>query len=146
MSGTTSSRILTRPKPNYGNPKDNPSKWDINWYTPGASSATGIPDWTHFNTATYDLGNSNRIVTNSRHWGESYIIDKAAKKMIWRFGNPSAYGAGVAPSFMKDGDQLLFGPHSAYVIPPGLPGAGNMLILDNGWNHPTGATGRGRWK
>ena len=82
-------------KPNYGNPKDNPSKWDINWYTPGADSATGIPDWTHFNTATYDLGNSNRIVTNSRHLGESYIIDKAAKKMIWRFGNPSAYGAGV---------------------------------------------------
>ena len=39
---------------------------------------------------------------------------------------------------MKDGDQLLFGPHNAYIIPPGLPGAGNMLILDNGWNRPAG--------
>ena len=70
--------------------------------------------------------------------GESYIIDKGAKKLIWRFGNPSVYGAGKAPSFMDDGDQLIWGPHHAHIIGPGLPGAGNMLILDNGWNRTQG--------
>jgi hypothetical protein len=39
---------------------------------------------------------------------------------------------------MNDGDQLLWGPHHAHIIGPGLPGAGNMLILDNGWNRSQG--------
>ena len=70
--------------------------------------------------------------------GESYIIDKTTKKLIWRFGNPSVYGAGKAPSFQNDGDQLIWGPHHAHIIEPGRPGAGNMLILDNGWNRVQG--------
>ena len=130
-------------KANYGNPKDNPGKWDINWIVPGAATvgsdtvASATQDWTHWNTANYHP-TENKIVTNSRHMGESYIIDKGTKKLIWRFGNPSVYGAGKAPSFMNDGDQLIWGPHHAHVIPPGLPGAGNMLILDNGWNRTQG--------
>ena len=72
--------------------------------------------------------------------GETYIIDKTTKKLIWRFGNPSVYGAGKAPSFQDDGDQLIWGPHHAHIIPPGRPGAGNMMILDNGWNRPCRAT------
>jgi hypothetical protein len=70
--------------------------------------------------------------------GESYIIDKTSKKIVWRFGNPSVYGAGKAPSFQDDGDQLIWGPHHAHIIDPGLPGAGHALILDNGWNRVQG--------
>ena len=131
-------------KPNYGQPKDHPDKWDINWIVPGMAVvgsntvASQTQDWTHWNTANYHPTDPNKIVTNSRHMGESYIIDKAAKKLIWRFGNPSVYGAGKAPSFMDDGDQLIWGPHHAHIIEPGLPGAGNMLILDNGWNRTPG--------
>jgi hypothetical protein len=131
-------------KANYGDPKANPDKWDINWIQPGSAVigsdtvASSMADWTHWNTANYHPTDSNKIVTNSRHMGESYIIDKAAKRLIWRWGNPSVYGAGKAPSFMNDGDQLLWGPHHAHIIPPGLPGAGNMLILDNGWNRAGG--------
>jgi Arylsulfotransferase (ASST) len=131
-------------KPNYGQPKDNPSKWDINWINPGMATvgsntvASTTQDWTHFNTANYHPTDPNKIVLNSRHMGESYIIDKAAKKLIYRFGNPSVYGAGKAPSFQNDGDQLMWGPHHAHIIPPGLPGAGHLLIIDNGWNRPEG--------
>lgn len=131
-------------KPNYGQPKDNPSKWDINWIVPGMATvgsntvASTTQDWTHWNTANYHPTDPNKIVFNSRHMGETYIVDKTAKKLIWRFGNPSVYGAGKAPSFMNDGDQLIWGPHHAHIIGPGLPGAGNMLILDNGWNRSQG--------
>jgi hypothetical protein len=126
-------------KPNYGNPKDNPDKIDINWINPGmAVVASQTQDWTHWNTLNYHPTDSNKIIANSRHFGESYIIDKAAKKFIYRFGNPSAYGAGVAPSFQSDGDQLIFGPHHAHIIGPGLDGAGHLMILDNGWNRPAG--------
>ena len=104
-------------KPNYGQPKDHPDKWDINWIVPGMAvvGSTTVnsqtQDWTHWNTANYHPTDPNKIVTNSRHMGESYIIDKAAKKLIWRFGNPNVYGAGKAPSFMNDGDQLIWVPH-----------------------------------
>ena len=131
-------------KPNYGNPKDHPDKWDINWVQPGMAVvgsntvASQTQDWTHWNTANYHPTDPNKIVCNSRHMGESYIIDKTTQKLVWRFGNPSVYGAGRAPSFMDDGDQLMWGPHHAHIIPPGLPGAGNMLILDNGWNRVQG--------
>jgi hypothetical protein len=131
-------------KPNYGNPVDHQDKWDINWINPGmpvpgsATVASTTQDWTHFNTINYHPTDNNKIVTNSRHMGESYIIDKAAKKLIYRFGNPSVYGGGKAPSFQNDGDQLMWGPHHAHIIPPGLPGAGHLLIIDNGWNRPEG--------
>ncbi len=129
-------------KPNYGDPKTNQDKFDLNWICDGAATETGIPDWTHWNTANYDMtAGSTRIIANSRHWGESYIIDRGTGgkgKLIWRFGNPSAYGMGVAPSYQNDGTQLDWGPHHAHIIDPGLPGAGNMLILDNGWNRPAG--------
>jgi hypothetical protein len=131
-------------KPNYGQPIDNPTKWDINWINPGMATvgsdtvASTTQDWTHWNTANYHPTDPNKIVFNSRHMGESYIVDKTTKKLIWRFGNPSVYGAGMAPSFMNDGDQLIWGPHHAQIIGPGLPGAGNMMILDNGWNRPEG--------
>jgi hypothetical protein len=128
-------------KPHYGQPKDNLDKFDINWICAGAATETGIPDWTHWNTANYNMNNANQIAANSRHWGESYIIDRGTGgkgKLIWRFGNPSAYGMGVAPYYQQDGTQLDWGPHHAHFIDPGLPGAGNMLILDNGWNRPAG--------
>ena len=46
--------------------------------------------------------------------------------MLYRWGNPQAYRAG---SFA---DQQLFWQHNPYWIPEGLPGAGNILIFNNG--------------
>lgn len=90
------------------------------------------PDWTHFNTVDYDAA-TDRILVDSREFGELYIIDHKTGDILYRWGNPSAYGAGDPPTLSTPGDQILFGPHDAHWIDEGLPGAGNILIFNNGW-------------
>ena len=46
--------------------------------------------------------------------------------LLYRWGNPRAYRAGTTAQ------QQLFWPHSAHWIPAGLPGAGNILVFNNG--------------
>ena len=46
--------------------------------------------------------------------------------LLYRWGNPRAHRAGTAA------DQRLFWPHNAHWIAPGLPGAGNILVFNNG--------------
>ena len=46
------------------------------------------------------------------------------------WGNPRAYRAGTPA------DQQLFWPHNPQWIPPGLAGAGNILIFNNGTEFP----------
>jgi len=93
------------------------------------------PDWTHFNTVDYDPA-TDRILVDSREFGELYIIDRKTGDIVYRWGNPSAYGAGAAPTLSTAGEQILFGPHDAKWIAKGLPGAGNILIFNNGWAQP----------
>ena len=95
----------------------------------------GNPDWLHFNTIDYDPA-TDRILVDSREFGELYIIDHKTGEIVYRWGNPSAYGAGDPPTFTTTGDQILFGPHDAHWIKEGLPGAGNILIFNNGWARP----------
>jgi hypothetical protein len=90
------------------------------------------PDWTHFNNVVYDE-KTDRILTDSREFGELYIIDHKTGDILYRWGNPSAYGAGEGPTISTPGDQILFGPHDAHWIEEGLPGAGHILIYNNGW-------------
>ena len=46
--------------------------------------------------------------------------------MLYRWGNPRAYGHGTTA------DQRLFWQHHTHWIAPGLPGAGNILVFNNG--------------
>ena len=93
------------------------------------------PDWTHFNTIDYNP-ETDQILVDSREFGELYIIDHKTGDIVYRWGNPYAYGAGDPPTFTTPGDQILFGPHDAHWIKEGLPGAGNILIFNNGWARP----------
>jgi hypothetical protein len=52
--------------------------------------------------------------------------------LLYRWGNPRAFGAGNV------GDQQLFFQHNAHWIPAGLPGAGHVLVFNNGPNRPDG--------
>ena len=90
------------------------------------------PDWTHFNDVDYDPA-TDRILTDSREFGEIYILDHKTGDILYRWGNPSAYGAGAPSTFTTPGEQILFGPHDSHWIKEGLPGAGNILIFNNGW-------------
>src|SRR5581483_6499231 len=53
--------------------------------------------------------------------------------LLYRWGNPRAYRAGTVK------DQKLFGQHNAHWITKGLPGAGHVLIFNNGARRTGGA-------
>ena len=52
--------------------------------------------------------------------------------LLYRWGNPAAYGAGTAA------DQRLFAQHDATWIPANCPGAGHILVFNNGRGRPDG--------
>jgi len=113
-----------------------PKQFDINFQLPEAATYMHEPDWTHFNTASYNA-KMDKVILNSRNFGETYIIDHKTGEMEYRWGNPCAYGYGECPSFLDDGDQQLFGSHDA-----SLEENGNLLIFDNGWHRPEGERSR----
>jgi hypothetical protein len=100
--------------------------FDVNYFVSSG------PDWTHYNAVDYNP-DADTILLCSRHTGEIYIIDHKTGDLLYRWGNPSAYGAGEGPTISTPGDQILFGPHDAQWIDDGYPGAGNILIFNNGW-------------
>ena len=82
------------------------------------------------------------------NWGELWIIDhstttaEAAEHaggasgkggdILYRWGNPEAYQTGTVT------DKQLFFQHNTLWIAPGLPGAGNILVFNNGQQRPEG--------
>ena len=90
------------------------------------------PDWTHWNSIRYNP-KTDQYLVNSRDWGEMYIIDRKTKKMVWRWGNPYAYGAGTKEQgYSRDGNQILFGSHDCNWLPNG-----NVSIFNNGTYQPS---------
>ena len=88
--------------------------------------------------------------------GELYVIDhdgtfvagdskasiaKAASSQgdfLYRFGDPARYGQGDPPRVLENwdsatsGHKQMGGSHDASWIPPGLPGAGHLMVFNNG--------------
>ena len=133
-------------KPNYGVVADHPERIDVNFALAGAlckheGAARDFHDWTHSNALDYNA-ELDQIMVTVRHFGEIWIIDHSTSTeeaagsaggaagrggdLLYRWGNPRAYGAGT-PAY-----QRLFWPHAAHWIPEGSPGAGNVLIFNNG--------------
>lgn len=114
-------------------------------------------DWQHCNSLDYNE-ELDQVVINSRVTSEFYVIDHntttaeaagAAGDFLYRFGNPSVYGAGDAIQLGDEGHQQMYGSHDIHWIAPyqwgqgpeqtfgpELPGAGNFLIFDNGCFSP----------
>ncbi|MCA8943592.1 MAG: aryl-sulfate sulfotransferase [Planctomycetes bacterium] len=130
-------------KDNYGDVAANPGKLDINF--PATVSNDG--EWNHCNAIDYDP-TTNLIVISSPFQNEFWIIDHSTTTeqaagstggfygqggdILYRWGNPQAYRAG-GPE-----DQKLFFHHSTKFIPPGRPGAGNILVFNNRAGTPEG--------
>ena len=128
---------------NYGVVAEHPELIDVNYF----QSTTGQADWIHANAIDYNA-EFDQIVLSARFFSELWVIDHSTTTaeaashsggnsgkggdLLYRWGNPQAYGAG-------DGaDQKLFLQHDTQWIDPGLPGAGNMLVLNNGNDRPGG--------
>lgn len=100
----------------------------------------GAADWNHVNAIDYHP-ERDEILLSVRQFHEVWVIDHATTTeeargekgdLLYRFGNPSAYGRGTAE------DQRFFGQHDAQWIPSGFPGAGRMLVFNNGDRRPDG--------
>ena len=119
---------------NYATSADDPALLDINY-------GLSISDWHHANSIDYNE-QFDQIMLSVRHFDEIWVIDHSTTTaqaashsggnsgkggdILYRWGNPQAYGAGDAS------DQMFFGQHDAQWIASGLPGAGNMLVFNNG--------------
>ena len=106
------------------------NKLDINFQLPKATGYMHVPDWTHFNTVDY-IPETDQILVNSRNFGEFFLINHKTGAIEYRWGNPCSHGAGKCPSFVDNGDQILFGPHHVTRL-----ANGNFQIFDNGWKAP----------
>ncbi|MBW1766513.1 MAG: aryl-sulfate sulfotransferase [Deltaproteobacteria bacterium] len=89
-------------------------------------------EWGHANAvAEMDSGD---IVFSAKHTDTVYIVDKKSGKVKWRWGSMTYIDKETGRLEFKRSraPDTLGGQHAAYEIPPGLPGAGNILIYDNG--------------
>ena len=98
---------------------------DLNRFSP----ATPPGDWLHVNSVApipenkwYDDGDERfrpgNILVNARNIDTMYIVDKQTKKVVWE--GTHNYKSGMSHS------------HEPEMIEKGLPGAGNIILFDNG--------------
>lgn len=122
-------------KANYGVVADHPELLDLNF------DATQGTDFTHANSVTYNA-ELDQIMLNFRSQSEFYIIDHSTTieeaaghtggrygrggDFLYRWGNPQAYRQGTGE------DRQLFFQHDSEWIPDGCPGAGHILVFNNG--------------
>lgn len=104
-------------------------------------------DWLHTNAIAYNA-ELDQIAVSTLGNNEIWIIDHSTTTdearghsggrygkggdLLYRWGNPFAYRAGA------ESDQTLFAQHNVHWIPEGLPGAGHLLIFNNGRGRPQG--------
>ncbi|VGO23401.1 aryl-sulfate sulfotransferase [Pontiella sulfatireligans] len=114
-------------KNNYGDVAANPCKID-----PNGSGRRAKAFWNHFNSIDYNE-HLDQIVISCRGNSEFWIIDhgitvaeaKGPKgDLLYRYGNSSTY--------QREGKQTLFQQHDSQWIAEGCPGAGNILVFNNG--------------
>ena len=138
--------------PHYGSPSDHPGRFDVNYADVSGGGGIGGPgsgtggDWFHCNALAYHPG-LDQIILNSRNWNEFYILDHGttseeaageAGNLLYRWGNPEAYGRGL------DSDRTLFSQHDPHWLfeegstLQGTDPSATVLVYNNGNNRPDG--------
>lgn len=123
-------------KLNYGVVVDHPERVDVN--------CNGRPSpafWNHMNSIAHNA-KLDQIMLSVRGCNELWVIDHSTTTaeatghsggrggkggdLLYRWGNPAAYGRG------GERDRQFFQQHDARWIPGGSPGAGNIMVFNNG--------------
>jgi hypothetical protein len=100
-----------------------------------------LRDWMHTNSVDYQQA-TDLILLSVPRLHEIWILDhsttsveargsrggrwKKGGDLLYRWGNPAQYGAGMPA------DRQLFFQHQPEWVPAGLPGAGHVLVFNNG--------------
>jgi hypothetical protein len=124
----------------FGVVADHPERVDINF------GELNYQDWLHANSIDYNES-YDQIILSIRTFSEFWVIDHSTTTaeaaghtggnsgkggdLLYRWGNPLAYDRGA------QADQKLFKQHDAQWIPQGKPGAGNILVFNNGAGRPS---------
>ena len=125
-----------RAKPNYGDVSEHPERIWVDCNGRGAAAF-----WNHMNSIDYNP-KLDQIMLSVRGSSELWVVDHSTTtaqargdsggrygkggRLLYRWGNPAAYQRGTAR------DQMLFQQHDTQWIPDGSPGAGNILVFNNG--------------
>ena len=119
---------------------------------PNWNEERGSSDWLHINAMAYvgpnrwyDEGDErfhpDNVLWSSRSASIIAIIDRTGA-IVWKMGPDYR----DTPALAELGQ--IVGQHHSHIIPKGLPGAGNLLVFDNGGSagygapNPTAPTGR----
>jgi hypothetical protein len=150
---------------NYGRVSEHPELVDVNGgragasftnelierfkalgYLAGAASAPDLgADFVHTNSIAYNP-RLDQIALSVNQFNEIWIVDHSTTTreaaghtggragrggdLLFRWGNPAAYGRGTPT------DQRFFGQHDVRWIPEGCPGAGHLMVFNNGAGRP----------
>jgi len=124
--------------------------FDINNGNVGNSGGPGgaNADWMHINAIAYNA-ELDQIILSSRHQDEIFIIDHSTTTeeaaghsggnsgmggdLLYRWGNPQNYDRG------NNSDHILDAQHGVNWIPSGSPGAGNLILFNNGHTNNSSA-------
>jgi hypothetical protein len=135
-------------KSNFGVVADHAGLLDLNYYTSSAGAA-GFADFVHCNAVAYDP-DRDEIILSAHKNSEFYILDHSTTTaeaashaggnrghggdFLYRWGNPQVYDRA---SFTAT--QTLWWQHDPHRIADGAPGAGHVLIFNNGNGRPGGS-------
>lgn len=119
--------------------------------SPSYNEDRKLGDWLHLNTLSvlgknhwYDETGDERfnpenIMSSSRGANFIFIISRATGEVVWKCG----------PDFIEGTPEYnlgqFVGQHNPHFIPYGLPGAGNVLVFDNGGTSGYGGSGFPRY-
>ncbi len=108
-----------------------------------ANAARGSFDWLHLNAAAYVGPNHWYDEGDKRFAPENVIISSREASLVAIVARDGSIVWQIGPDFNASPElraiRQIIGQHNAHFIPKGLPGAGNLMVFDNG-----GASGYGR--
>jgi hypothetical protein len=108
---------------------------------PGTNAARSSFDWLHINSATY-VGPNHWFDEGDRRFDPRNVVISSRQAsfvaIVARDGTIAWRMADFSESKELRAIRQIIGQHHVHFIPKGLPGAGNLLVFDNG-----GASGYG---
>ena len=102
----------------------------------GGSAGRSAFDWFHMNSATYVGPNHWYDEGDKRFSPENVIISSRAASIVAIVARDGKIVWQIGPDYSATPElralRQVIGQHHAHMIPKGLPGAGNLLLFDNG--------------
>jgi Arylsulfotransferase (ASST) len=109
---------------------------------PAANAGNRSFDWFHMNSATYVGPNRWFEAGDKRFAPENVIISSREASLLAIVARDGSVVWQLGPDFSATPElrtiKQIIGQHNAHLIPKGLPGAGDLMVFDNG-----GASGYG---